>query len=34
MIPDFLKKNTQKDLTALNEMDMMQEAMNKQDVKN
>ena len=31
MIPDFLqKKNLQKDMTSLGEMDMMQEALNKQ----
>ena len=32
MIPDFLqKKAVQKDLTSLNEMDMMEAAMKKQD---
>ena len=35
MIPDFLKKNeVRKDMTALNEMDMLQEALDKQEKQN
>ena len=34
-IPDFLqKKEVLKDMTSLNEMDMMQDALNKQQTKN
>ena len=34
MIPDFLQKETQKDLTNIAEKDMMAEAMKKQDATN
>lgn len=34
VVPDFLQKQTQKDLIAVNEMDMMAEAMAKQDKQN
>ena len=34
MIPDFLKKETQKDLSNIAELDMMNEAMAKQDAQN
>ena len=34
LIPDFLKKDTQKDLASVAEKDMMAEAMSKQDATN